>query len=381
MERAKVVLLSTLATKGEETNYLIEQLDGHNVDCVVIDLSLESGGAVLDGSGKIAAMELASDNGLKQVIDALDSGVNAVIGLGGGTGGEITLRLMKALPITFPKVLITTLPFDPRSAVADTSIILIPTLVDICGLNATLRDVLETAATMIGGLCSVRRSVGADSYQRSIAVTALGATEGAIAPLLAGLRDRGHESTVFHANGYGGAAFARFAASNAFHAIIDLTPHELTRLHIAGAHVSMPERFNVAPDLPRIVLPGGLNFLGLGEKSLIPQKYLSRPHYAHSGFFTHAKVTTEEMITVANALTDSLNAFTGSTTLIVPMGGFSHQDREGGAIEDKGLRNVFLERARERLRPEVTITTVDAHIGDVEITDAILSAITRILPA
>jgi uncharacterized protein (UPF0261 family) len=381
MGSAKVVLLSTLATKGEETAYLIEQLDGHDVDCVVIDLSLDCGGAVLDGPGKIAAMELASDMGLKQVIDLLLEGASAVIGLGGGTGGEIMLRLMKALPITFPKALITTLPFDPRSAVADTSIILIPTLVDICGLNATLREVLRNAAAMIAGLSLAKSSLDEDTYQPSIAVTALGATEGAIAPLLSGLRDQGHESTVFHANGFGGAAFARFAANNAFHALIDLTPHELTRIHIAGAHVPMPNRFSIMPNLPRVVLPGGLNFLGLGEKSLIPQEYLDRPHYAHSGYFTHAKVTSEEMITVTDALTDSLNASTGPTALIVPMGGFSHQDRAGGAIEDKDLRQLFLDRARARLGPEITVTSIDAHIADAEITAAILDATTRFLHA
>jgi uncharacterized protein (UPF0261 family) len=56
-----------------------------------------------------------------------------VVGLGGGTGGEIILRAMHALPFDFPKILITTLPFDPRAALADNAITLVPTLVDVAG--------------------------------------------------------------------------------------------------------------------------------------------------------------------------------------------------------------------------------------------------------
>ena len=303
-------------------------------------------------------------------------GIDAVIGLGGGTGAEIVLKVMRGLPITFPKVLITTLPFDPRIALADNSIILVPTLADICGLNATLREVFENAsAAMTAGLCRSRRRANACVDNPSIAITALGATEGAVVRLNAALRERGEEATVFHANGYGGAAFARFARRGAFHAIIDLTPHEVTRLHLAGAHVAMPDRFTVAPELPHILLPGGVNFIGLGEKKLVAPGYLARPHYEHSGFFTHVKLTPDEMALVAGILADSLNAVEGPAALIVPMGGFSHQDCPGGAIEDRGLREVFLETARGRLAPRVGLDVIDAHVSAPETTKAILSTL------
>lgn len=371
VEGARVLVLATLATKNEETAYLTQRLAEHGVVTQTIDLSLNSGGAVLDGPGKLRAMGDAAAKALQSVTEALDDGVHAVLGMGGGTGGEIALSVLRALPITFPKVLITTLPFDPRVAVADTSIILVPTLSDICGLNATLREVLENTAAMTAGLCATRRQASACVENPSIGITGLGATEGAVAPLVRRLRAQGQECTVFHANGYGGAAFARFAARGAFHTIIDLTPHELTRVHIAGAHVPMPDRFSAGGDLPRIVLPGGLNFVGLGEKSLIPDTYLERPHYSHSEFFTHAKLTPSEMLTVTDALTDSLNAATGAAALIVPMGGFSHQDCPGGAIEDPELRQVFLDRAQERLNPGIPVIELSAHISAPEVTEAI----------
>ncbi|MEL6702263.1 MAG: Tm-1-like ATP-binding domain-containing protein, partial [Pseudomonadota bacterium] len=329
----------------------------------------------LDGPGKLVAMETAATRALEAVHHAMESGINTVVGLGGGTGAEIILKVLRAMPITFPKVLVTTLPFDPRFALADNSVILVPTLADICGLNATLREVLENAAAMVAGLCQTRRKAEACVLQPSIGITALGATEGAVAPLLGALKLRAKEATVFHANGFGGAAFARFAERGAFHSIIDLTPHELTRTLIAGAHVPMPTRFTASPEVARIVLPGALNFIGLGELSLIPDHYLARPHYTHSGLFTHVKLTKDEMAAMARALAATLNAATGPRTLIIPMGGFSHQDRPGGAIEDPDLRATFRDTMRARLNADVRIVELDTHITDPAVTGAILDAL------
>lgn len=370
-----VLLLATLETKAEETDYLANCLAGHGVQVRVLDISLATGGEILDGAQKLDRMRTRIDTASQGATTALAEGVQAVVGLGGGTGGEMALRILRDLPMTFPKILVTTLPFDPRIAVADSSIILVPTLADICGLNSTLRNVLETTAAMISGICASQAETTAPAATTSVAITGLGATEAAVAPLVQKFRARGQESTVFHSNGYGGAAFARYAALGAFNAIVDLTPHEITRLHIAGAHTAMPTRFTAAAGLPRILLPGAANFIGLGERSLVPETYLMRPHYAHSGFFTHVKLTADEMEKVAGLLIDSLNAVPGPAAMIVPMGGFSHQDCPGGAIEDPLLRQIFFETAKARCGPSVRLMSLDAHISSPNVTEAIVSVL------
>lgn len=375
MVQARVLVLATLSTKSEETTYFLQQLQNHSVTGVQVDLSLDTAGKIVDGPDKLSAMNAAALQASEAASIALEEGVQAVIGLGGGTGGEIALQVLRNLPISLPKVLITTLPFDPRIAVADSSVILVPTLVDLCGLNATLRGVLANAAALTAGLCKTRSELGSDMGRTSVGVTSLGATEGAVSPLVARLKTHGQESTVFHANGFGGAAFSRFIDHGAFHAIVDLTPHELTRLHIAGAHAPMPNRFSAGSDLTRVVLPGALNFVGLGKRSTLPQHYLSREHYEHSGYFTHAKLTQAEMQLVAKLLSKSLNQHKGDVTLIVPMGGFSHQDRPQGAIEDEGLRQVFLDTVGENINPKVQVQVLPQHISDPGVTDVILDAL------
>ncbi|MEM1432259.1 MAG: Tm-1-like ATP-binding domain-containing protein [Pseudomonadota bacterium] len=370
------LVLTTLDTKAAEAAFLQERLQEHGVTVTLVDTSLDTDGTVLGGPEKLRAMDETVARATALTTEALAQ-AQVVIGIGGGTGGEIALNIMRALPITFPKVLVTTLPFDPRAAAADTSLILVPTLADICGLNPTLREILENVAALTAGLCASRRSAGACLRAPTYGITALGATDTAVQSLVAALQARGEESTVFHSNGYGGGGFARFARLGAFHTIIDMTPHELTRLHVAGAHVPMPDRFSAGAHLPRIVLPGGLNFIGFGEASLLPEVYRARPHYAHSGFFTHVKLAPDEMARVADALVTSLNALTGPVALIVPMGGFSHQDAPGGAIEDRELREIFLDRARDGLRPGIPVLSVEAHITSPNVTDAILEACDR----
>ncbi len=375
---SKVIVLATVATKSEEVDFFVARLAECGMQAQILDISLNTGGVILGGKEKCHAMDQVAQMALAQVDAARMEDAQGVVAIGGGTGGEIALQVLRALPIHFPKIMVTTLPFDPRFVVADNSIIIVPTLADISGLNATLREVLANAALMTSGLCGRGKKDELTRLNRSVGITGLGATDGAVKPLLKKFSQQGREATVFHANGFGGAAFARFAQQDAFDAIIDLTPHELTRIYLAGVHADMPTRFSAGGSLPRIVLPGGMNFIGLGEKSLVQSHYLYRPHYEHSGLFTHVKLMAEEMALVSTQLAVHLNALAGPCSVIVPMGGFSHQDCAGGPIEDEDLRAVCLETLRRHLRDNITITPIDAHIFAPEITEAIMSKLADI---
>jgi uncharacterized protein (UPF0261 family) len=342
----------------------------------IIDLALGAGGEVWPGPRKLARMAEIVEAAGQKVAEAVGQGARGAIGLGGGSGGEMILRIMEAQPIDFPQVLVTTLPFDPRAALARTGIILVPTLIDFSGLNGGMRAVLDRAAVMIAGLAGLRHEA---SGEASIAISALGVTQGAADHVNAGLAAAGMETAIFHANGYGGAALVRFAREGRIRAMVDLTTHELTRWHLGGPHVAMPDRFSVAGELglPQVVLPGGLNFITLGQVANLPEAHRGRAHYAHSGFFTHVKVSEAEMAMLARQLAESFNGARGPVTMIAPMGGFSHQDCPGGAIEDQPLRRVFLEAFRAAAKPAIRIETLDAHINQPETAACIVAALQR----
>ena len=139
----------------------------------------------------------------------------------------------------------------------------------------------------------------------------------------------------------------------------------------------MPDRFSAGGELPRIILPGGLNFIGLGQKALMPVHYLERPYYEHSSLFTHVKLTREEMVSVSTHLAHAINALSGPAAVILPMGGFSHQDRPGGPIEDPELREV----CATTLEAHVTntpITRIEAHLFAPEVTRAITATLAEL---
>lgn len=377
-----VLLLATVETKREEIAFFSEVLAELGVQAQVIDISLDSHGEVWDGARKLAAMEEAATTAIETIHAMLDAGaIHALIGIGGGTGGEIILRILRKMPFAFPKMLITTLPFDPRFALADNSIVLVPTLADICGLNAGLRQIFRNAAAMVAGLCAAPVFEDHLSDNPSVGITALGATGGAATHLVRHMRELGHEATVFHSNGFGGAAFARFASHGALKAAIDMTCHELTRTLFAGVHMEMANRFTAAAQagLPQVVLPGGLNFIGLGELALVPPQFLERPHYQHTGYFTHVKLTEEEMDLAARVLMNYLNAAGRHVDLVIPMGGFSHQDAPGKPIEDAGLRELFAKTAQEQASSSVRIIKVPHHINSPQTAAVTAQALSRAL--
>jgi uncharacterized protein (UPF0261 family) len=127
------------------------------------------------------------------------------------------------------------------------------------------------------------------------------------------------------------------------------------------------------------VLPGALNFLGLGAPETILDTYLSRPHYRHTNQFTHVKWTPNEMVSQTTELAAILNQLR-DCHVILPMGGFSHEDRAGGAIEDEGLRNIaadLLENAAQAYTTQRLTHHINAPETAHAAVDALHSALTK----
>ena len=372
---ARVLLIGTFETKRDELAYLSDALQRHGLAVEPVDVSLGAGGTVLSGPEKLARMAERAEAAAAHIA-ANCSDCSVALGVGGGTGGEIVLASLRHLPAVYPKVLITTMAFDPRAALADTAITLVPTLCDIEGLNPMLRRVFENTAAMVAGLRTAHPTE--DGTARTIAVTTLGATGRGGAEVVRLVRDAAFEATVFHANGYGGAAFARFVAEGRVDGIIDLNVHELGRLRLAGAHVPMAGRFNT-PGVPKITLPGALNFLGLGEIDTLSEAHRARPHYRHSAYFTHVKLTEAEMAEQAAALAETLNSAPAPGHVILPMGGFSHEDRPGGAIEDPRLRAIAAEVLEAEARA-FTVERIPDHINTTQTAQAAVTALLERMP-
>ena len=368
-----VVLMATLDSKRAEADHLRAALEAQGIGVRPCDLSLAHGGRQLGGAAKMRAMDVAAAG----AVEAITHGgpPRVAVAIGGGTGGQIALQVLRALPMEVCKVLVSTLPFDPRHAVADSAIILVPTMADLSGLNATTRRALDTASAIVAGLVRAGARGQVPSEAPSIGVTALGVTAQGVDALTGMIRARGEEATVFHANGFGGAAYARWAAAGAFRAVIDYTAHELTRVHVGGARAVTPARFSAAAHLPQVLVPGGVNFIGMGELDALPEAYRARPHYAHSALFTHVRCTHREARRCARVWAGHIAAATGPVRVLIPMGGFSSEDRPGGAIEDEGLRHAFADALDAALPRGLRARRLPHHVNDPAMAEAALHAL------
>lgn len=373
---AQVLLIGTAQTKGAELAALSAALQAKGLGVLLFDISLGAAGGGLDGAGKLALMQARGAEAARAA-QALAPDCFAALAIGGGTGSQIALDVLRALPFDLPKLLVTTLAMDPRVALADCAVTLIPTLCDIEGMNPQLARVFEMAASMVAGLAQMQ-SLAAQAGL-SVALTTLGATGPAGLAIGRELVARGAVPTVFHANGYGGAAFARFVRDGHAQGVIDMNVHELGRMRLAGVCAPMPDRFTCAGALPRVVLPGALNFLGLGALDTLAPAHRARPHYSHSALFTHVQLTKAEMEDQATALAHALNQSTGPTLLILPMGGFSHEDRAGGAIDAPHLRTIAAD-ILTRMAAAYRVERLPHHINAPETAAAAVAALFQRMP-
>ena len=369
MVDASVVLLATIDTKPEEAKYLEEAISKFDVSVQLVDIALNTGGKFLSGSQKIERIKEVATLQSSVVSDLVGRGARVVAAIGGGTGSQIAIQILRSLPVDVAKVLITPLPFDPRGAVSDSRIILVPTLCDVQGLNPTLRDVLDQAGALIFGMVGEKPPSVPLAEDRSIAISGLGVTNTGVINLQRQLENRGYETTIFHAYGTGGAALIKWIDAGAFTGLIDFTPHELTRLRIDGFHVEMSRRFVAAVEaqLPMVVVPGGLNFIGMGEYEALSEDYRKRPIFRHSHAFTHVGVTTQEMIGQTEYFLECLSEAKSPVCIAVPMKGFSSTDCRGGDLYSPELREVFLKTARANASGNVQVLECsDLHIDDKE---------------
>ena len=101
---------------------------------------------------------------------------HGLISMGGGAGTNIGTAGMRALPIGVPKLMVSTKASgDTRPYVNTKDILMMPSIVDISGINRLSRQILANAAGAIAGMVKVKQqAIGHD--KPLVAATMFGAT-------------------------------------------------------------------------------------------------------------------------------------------------------------------------------------------------------------
>ncbi|KAI0881332.1 uncharacterized protein GGS22DRAFT_172947 [Annulohypoxylon maeteangense] len=318
-------------------------------------------------------------SGAKAVIRRLENRgeIQAIIGLGGSYGTTITSTVMQALPVTFPKLIVSTVASsDTSSYVRETDITMMYSVVDIAGLNEVLKAVVDNAATAIVGMAKAyckrasSRPTEINHIKKGVGITMFGVTTKGVDVARKWLESNGFEVYVFHATGAGGRAMERLLMEGRLNGVLDLTTTELADELVGGVFPAGESRLTAAAKagLPQIVSVGALDMVNFGPKDTIPQKFRERRIYEHNPSVTLMRTTDEECRELGRRISQKLkdNCIKPELTEVwLPLRGISAISTEGQAFHDKLADVALFAAIKEGLEgTAINIVEVDSDIND-----------------
>jgi uncharacterized protein (UPF0261 family) len=259
--QAKILIVATLDTKGQEAAFLKELIEskGHIpviLDCGVLgkpsitpDISretvaMEAGTTlkeILDKGDKNHAISTMAEGATRIAKKLFDQGeLNGVLSMGGIQGTVMGATVMQALPVGVPKVIVSAVangqaPFGPFVGTKDVTII--HSVADILGT----RTVLAEGAGSVVGMIEMKY-VSKGEAGKTVSLTSAGVTTPCANRARELLSDLGYEVIAFHCNGIGAKAMEELAEQGALQGVLDLSPHDITDYLFGGIMPAWEER-------------------------------------------------------------------------------------------------------------------------------------------
>jgi uncharacterized protein (UPF0261 family) len=389
-----VILIGTLDTKGVEYQFVRDLLNTAGISTVVIDAGvLGSPGFQPDLSrdevygaagARLASVQQAADRGraitlaaqgvAKLVGDLHAQGrVDGVLALGGSAGTTIGTAAMRALPFGIPKLMVSTLASGQvRQYVGVRDVLMMPSVVDISGLNRISQTVLTNAANAMAGMVrnrgSAQGSQGETKDKPLITATMFGVTTPCVETGRKVLEQHGYEVLVFHATGTGGLTMESFIADGLIAGVLDITTTELADELVGGILAAGRDRLTAAGlrGLPQLISLGALDMVNFGPPETVPEKFRGRRFYQHNPTVTLMRTTPEENDHLGKEIAEKASAARGPTAVLVPLRGVSAIDREGQPFWWPEADQALFQSLRNWMSPQVRLIEQDLHINDPE---------------
>lgn len=382
-----IALIGTFDTKGEEFSFLRDRIEKAGLGTILIDVGvlgrplfevdISQAEVAAAANEDLAALKSIRDRGRSVTAMALGAtvilrrlfeqqAIHGVASLGGSAGTTIATAAMRALPFGFPKLMVSTVASGNTSPyVGAKDICMMPSVVDIAGLNHISRRILSNASAAICGMVA-SESTGVADEKPAIAATMFGVTTPCVTTARRMLEEKGYEVLVFHATGVGGRAMEQLIDEGAFRAVLDLTTTELADELVGGVMSAGPHRLEAAgrKGIPQIVCPGAIDMVNFGPAQSVPAQFRSRNLHVHNPSVTLMRTTPEECAEIGRITALKLNRARGPVTVLIPLQGVSAIDKLGGPFYSPGALNAYRRALKEHLSPTVRLIELDAHIND-----------------
>ncbi len=388
---AQIAILGTLDTKGEEHEFLaglissrghtprLIDVGGRAAPTVVPQVTREAVAqaagidldAVLEKNDRgalVAAMSTAAAAYIQQAHQRGE--LDGIISLGGSGGTAIACSAMRVLPIGFPKVMVSTMASgDVQPYVREKDIVMVPSIVDVAGLNRFSR-LIFTRAT--GALCGMLESEAVSEEERPIIVASMfGNTTECVQRAKAALEAEGFEVLVFHATGTGGRTMESLIASGLVAGVFDVTTTEWADEYVGGILGAGPDRLTAAArhGVPAVVAPGCVDMVNFGEPDSVPAQFAGRQFYQHNPQVTLMRTSVEESRGIGKVIASKLNASTGPVSLLLPTKALSVIGAPGESFHLPEADEALFAALRQNLREGIEVKEFSGTINDAGFVD------------
>jgi uncharacterized protein (UPF0261 family) len=403
-----VLLIGTLDTKGTEVSYLHELLREAGVPTLVADAGVlgpplfepdigrdrvfSAAGTTAEEVRKAAdrgrAVTLASQGMAKLARQLHAEGkVSGVLGLGGSAGTTIGTAAMRELPYGVPKLMVSTLASGQvQHYVGVRDILMMYSVVDLCGLNRFSRQILANAAAAMAGMIEQIRNPKSEIRNSSedkplVTATMFGVTTPCVEASRKLVEAAGYEVLVFHATGTGGRTMEAMVRDGLIAGVLDITTTELADELVGGVLTAGKDRLTAAAlrGVPQVISLGALDMVNFGPPETVPAKFQSRRFYQHNPSVTLMRTTPEENDRLGKEIAEKASAARGPTAVLVPLKGVSAIDKEGGPFWWPEADRALFQSLRNWISPSVALVELDLHINDPPFADAAAKTLLRLM--
>lgn len=394
-----IAILGTLDTKGAEHGFVAEQVRARGMHVLLIDVGTLGAPTVqpdvlrdeVAAAGGSDARVLAERRDRGEAVAAMVRGapaivahlalqgrIHGIISLGGGGGTAIATAAMRALPVGFPKLMVSTLASGNTAPYVDVKdIVMFPSITDVAGLNRISRLLLARAAGAICGM--VEASPPAVSDKPVIVASQFGNTTPCVERCRRQLEEAGNEVLVFAAVGTGGRTMESLIESGMVAGVLDVTTTEWADQLVGGVLAAGPTRLEAAAraGIPAVVSTGCLDMVNFGPPETVPARFRGRRFYQHNPQVTLMRTTPEENRELGRIIAGKLNLSTGPVTVLLPLRGGSVISAPGQPFHDADADAALYQALRKELRPDIRVVELDCLINDPEFADACVAELAR----
>ncbi len=369
-----VALVGTFDSKGTEYQYIKELLEKLDLNVFTIHTGVFESAFVPDvdvaeiaaeADEDIASIRKRNDRayatevlsrGLKRLLPKLFAKglFDGVLSFGGTGGTSLVAPGMRQLPIGIPKLIVSTVASGDTSVYVGTSdIMMMPSIVDVSGLNKISKRIFGNAVSAMAGLLNYRFETEEDE-RPLVAATMFGVTTPAVNFAREYLEQNGYEVLVFHATGIGGRTMESLVSDGYFAGVLDLTTTEWADELVGGILNAGEHRLEAASlaKIPQVVSLGAMDMVNFGPFDTVPDQFKNRNFYKHNPTVTLMRTTVEENEKLGKIIASKLNLAKSETILVIPNGGFSAIDVKDGPFHCPEADKALIDSIKKHLTNE-----------------------------